>query len=609
MPSDPQGAARARERLRARLEEMGHNLREGGRIIGFDPASADGDRAAVVVVRPDGRMQGAVVEAVIYDEVSDMPTRRGREIEEELASNNDAGPAEDTAPAQQELALPMEEYRPRLAVVDLDRISVEGPILEPTAQFVENVRRLGVTQPVALVEMPNTRGRTTGLGYTIAAGRRRVRAAGLAGLSEIPALIFPAGTPLRVAAAIALSENAHRAPNPITDLEAIETLAREGYDRERIAHALRIPLNVLDARMVLGALSPAMRTAVANGRIAVGVAQRIARLPAARRAQLEECLAENGRVTGADVREVMQARTDEAIAAIPDSVFGSATDTQTGEVTNVRETPAGAVVESGPVVGEFVESTMVLHVSDGESRERRAEVRARLTIDPSVPVAVDVGGMRYVPETTTAMEFQGEARIRARSVSGTEVARTVVVWPNRQQTTVEVRRPINSMETGRVIVGGAEYRRPGREEPADEVTVATPDGAVTVRCELDENGLQTWLIGGQEYVSREGVEAADRMLSLPMTFDDDDEEGWAPALALLARVEQVMPAAPDAASDTAFALVMEAMDHVRALALAERRASDPATAPIDPAAAAAALAAQEPAPVTRRPPRAARRRP
>jgi hypothetical protein len=433
-------------------------------------------------------------------------------------------------------------------------------------------------------------------------------------MEDIPALVFPFGTPLRMAAAIALSENTHRAPNPITDLEAIEELARQGYGHEEIAHTLRIPLNVLDARMVLARLSTPMRQAVANGRIAVGVAQRIARLDSERMRDMEALLQTNGRVSGSDVRAAMQNRSDAAQAHIPDEVFGAlpaaaetAADAMRGFVRAMADVsgenyPGRVFNETEPV--ETYEESMRLLVRRG-AHTRDAIVRARLSIDDGL--RVDVGGTQWrpMPEVESALEYQGEARVRARAVAvpDVEVARMVARWINGQQTTVSLARATGAETLPEVTVGGERWVRRRDATSAnlfelDEngnplVTAAQithNGGSALVTTEEDENGLVTWMIGGREFVSRESIQALVEPEIRSLIAQDataDMEEGWTSVVTMLERAERLLPAAPDARSDHGFGLVMEALDYIRTLAREE------ANPPVALDAAAAALRAQE----------------
>ena len=240
---------------------------------------------------------------------------------------SDAAPpvATPTAAPEQFEILPAERPRPRLMNILVDRIEgYEG--LEPSADFVESVNRMGILQPVAVVRLApelNDGGEITA-SYRLAAGRRRVRAAQILGITTIPALVFPVGTDPHVAAAIAVSENNHRAPNPLTDLVAIEAMVAAGASEVDVARQLRLSRNTIRARMRLAALIPSLRARLEAGSLSVSLAERVARMPASRQEALFRATADEPRVTGTHVAQALRARQESAAGQIDDAVFRGA---------------------------------------------------------------------------------------------------------------------------------------------------------------------------------------------------------------------------------------------------------------------------------------------
>jgi ParB family chromosome partitioning protein len=116
---------------------------------------------------------------------------------------------------------------------------------EPAAleDLAATIRALGVLTPVVVRRAPH--------GYQIVAGERRVRAARLAGLTQIPAIVKEANN--AQALEMALVENLQREDlNPLEAAEAYQRLIEEfgltqeevanrlGRDRSSIANALRL---------------------------------------------------------------------------------------------------------------------------------------------------------------------------------------------------------------------------------------------------------------------------------------------------------------------------------------------------------------------------------
>ncbi|MDR2803545.1 MAG: ParB/RepB/Spo0J family partition protein [Treponema sp.] len=132
---------------------------------------------------------------------------------------------------------------------------------EALKELAESIKQHGVIQPI-LVEQENDDL------YTIITGERRSRAARMAGLSEIPAIIRKFSDEQRIA--VALVENIQRADlNPIEEAAAYkhlmatanisqdEAAARVGKNRSTLANAMRLlklPPDIQDA-LKTGAIS------------------------------------------------------------------------------------------------------------------------------------------------------------------------------------------------------------------------------------------------------------------------------------------------------------------------------------------------------------------
>jgi len=127
-------------------------------------------------------------------------------------------PAGDRAEAQELRAIPVDllqrgKYQPR---TDMRPESLE--------ELADSIRAQGVVQPI--VVRPVGTGTGTGQSYEIIAGERRWRAALLAGLAEIPAVIRD--VPDEAAVAMALIENIQRENlNPLEEARALERLISE----------------------------------------------------------------------------------------------------------------------------------------------------------------------------------------------------------------------------------------------------------------------------------------------------------------------------------------------------------------------------------------------
>jgi ParB family chromosome partitioning protein len=147
--------------------------------------------------RPKGL--GLGLEALLGPRVSDAPA---------------AAPRDDGAPSSLKLEqLQPGRYQPRTRMD-------EGSLYE----LAESIKSQGVMQPVLVRPLGAQR-------YEIIAGERRVRAARIAGLAEIPVLVKP--VPDEAAAVMALIENIQREDlNPLEEAQGLKRL----IDEFRLTH-------------------------------------------------------------------------------------------------------------------------------------------------------------------------------------------------------------------------------------------------------------------------------------------------------------------------------------------------------------------------------------
>jgi ParB family chromosome partitioning protein len=167
------------------------------------------------------------------------------------------------------------------------------------AELATSIKRHGVIQPLIVEQTPSGR-------YRIVAGERRWRAAGVAGLAEIPVIVREFGREKRLE--VALVENVQREDlNPVDEAEAYRQLMevtrltqdqvaeRVGKSRPAVANALRLlnlPQDAMEAvrtgevsaghaRAILSATSPADRTLILKRIVDDGISVREAEALAA----------------------------------------------------------------------------------------------------------------------------------------------------------------------------------------------------------------------------------------------------------------------------------------------------------------------------------------
>jgi len=202
----------------------------------------------------------------------------------------------------------------RVMLQDLPE-DMPGP--EPTAEFVDSVRRFGVVFPIVLIEKGP-------LLFEIVDGRRRVKAARKAELRDVQARVYEDDGLLSMDAVLTISLNRLRSDNPAAELEAIEALWKKGASMQQIRKATGLPQATIEKRLQLQNLKGPFRAALADGKIAVSVAEALAKLPGPAQVRLMRKFKKDGRVTMSDVKVEKSARAVNEMEQLPASVFGSA---------------------------------------------------------------------------------------------------------------------------------------------------------------------------------------------------------------------------------------------------------------------------------------------
>jgi ParB family chromosome partitioning protein len=145
---------------------------------------------------------------------------------------------------------------------------------ESLRELAESVRQHGVLQPVLVRRLPD--------GYQLIAGERRWRAAQLAGLDKIPAIVRgPGPAPEQESLLLGLIENLQREDlDPIEEAQGIRRLIEQfGLTHEEAAARLGKNRVAVTQSLRLLAACPAVQSATAAGAISAGHARAIVGLP------------------------------------------------------------------------------------------------------------------------------------------------------------------------------------------------------------------------------------------------------------------------------------------------------------------------------------------
>lgn len=165
--------------------------------------------------------------------------------------------------------------------------------------------------------------------FKIIDGSRRLNKARKQGLEHVRAEVLPEETDRVEAAALRLATNLGRSPNPMQEAEALQELVdaclAEGIPQVEvpgyISRTLGFSTKVIMQRLGLLLLPSALRQGIEDGKVAAGVAGKIANLPRAQQEQLVEKLHEEGKLTGHAVKEVRKAKQEAVLAELPEGLF------------------------------------------------------------------------------------------------------------------------------------------------------------------------------------------------------------------------------------------------------------------------------------------------
>ncbi|GGR02697.1 putative chromosome 1-partitioning protein ParB [Deinococcus ruber] len=146
---------------------------------------------------------------------------------------------------------------------------------EALAELAQSIRDKGILQPLLV--------RPRGEGFEIVAGERRWRAAGLAGLLEVPVIIRDLSD--REALEIAIVENLQREDlGPLEEARAFQALLDQGLNQEAVAQAVGKGRSTVANALRLLQLPAAALRALDAGDISAGHARAVLAQPEADRA-------------------------------------------------------------------------------------------------------------------------------------------------------------------------------------------------------------------------------------------------------------------------------------------------------------------------------------
>lgn len=180
------------------------------------------------------------------------------------------------APAKKATEAPAAELKTALKTIPLDRIDRDEnqprEIFDQDAlqELADSMKEVGQQQAITVRYLPGSKR------YTIISGERRWRAAGLAGLTEMHAMVvhgLEGGAETLETFTRAVAENLGRADmTPLEEARAFKKLLDFGLDAHEVAKRVGKSWNHVDNRLQLLRLTPAVQEALLKGHLPVGLA-------------------------------------------------------------------------------------------------------------------------------------------------------------------------------------------------------------------------------------------------------------------------------------------------------------------------------------------------
>jgi len=154
-------------------------------------------------------------------------------------------------------------------------------------ELSESIKQQGIMQPLLIRQISEGK-------YEIIAGERRFRAAGMAGLDTVPALIKEVDD--QTAAAMALIENMQRQDlNPLEEAEGLARLISDfGFTHEQAAQVVGKSRSAVSNLLRLTQLSKPVQALLMAGDIDMGHARAMLNVPTARQIGLAQRVAAQG---------------------------------------------------------------------------------------------------------------------------------------------------------------------------------------------------------------------------------------------------------------------------------------------------------------------------
>lgn len=211
---------------------------------------------------------------------------------------------------------------------------------ETTKEFRDSILTYGIINPITLT-ISNPAAHDYHDTYTIAAGRRRLKAALELHMTTVPVRVYDGD--LVSPDAITVIENSQRAENIVSEYLAIQRImGRARVEGETptlsLIHKLTgMNVGTIKKRLELANLHQTLFEAMRQGKISPSVAEKVCKLDLSEQEMLIPVLQQNKKLTAHDVKTVRSTNAAQAFAELPLDLFDApATETPTNAPNQIH---------------------------------------------------------------------------------------------------------------------------------------------------------------------------------------------------------------------------------------------------------------------------------
>jgi len=212
----------------------------------------------------------------------------------------------EALPAHETMILPTE----RLIVVGADHL------VRSAKRLVKSIQHVGILENPSVVVQGGVDMHDDEASFEVIAGRRRVLAACLAGLTVVKCEVYVAST-IPLSALLALIENEQRSAAWVREVEALRCLIDEGVGMtlDDLA-AFGFDRATLAERLKIAQLSPPLLNRILSGGVNREVARKLARLTQAQQERIASLALAGEEITAERVKDILRAQINTGLVPV-----------------------------------------------------------------------------------------------------------------------------------------------------------------------------------------------------------------------------------------------------------------------------------------------------